>query len=51
MVFLFKIKLDLITRITTDTYYLSGAMANTYTALIKDSLTLIVLVGNMFYQN
>ena len=26
-------------------------MANTYTALIKDSLTLIVLVGNMFYQN
>ncbi len=42
---------SLITRITTDTYYLSGAMANTYTALIKDSLTLIVLVGNMFYQN
>jgi subfamily B ATP-binding cassette protein MsbA len=26
-------------------------MANTYTALIKDSLTLMVLVGNMFYQN
>ena len=42
---------SLITRITTDTYYLSGAMANTYTALIKESLTLIVLVGNMFYQN
>jgi subfamily B ATP-binding cassette protein MsbA len=42
---------SLITRITTDTYYLSGAMGNTYTALIKDSLTLIVLVGNMFYQN
>ncbi len=42
---------SLITRITTDTYYLSGAMANTYTALIKDSLTLIVLIGNMFYQN
>tara|TARA_B100000900_G_scaffold376092_1_gene358623 strand:- start:106 stop:1833 length:1728 start_codon:yes stop_codon:yes gene_type:complete len=42
---------SLITRITTDTYYLSGAMANTYTALIKDSLTLMVLVGNMFYQN
>ena len=42
---------SLITRITTDTYYLSGVMANTYTALIKDSLTLIVLVGNMFYQN
>jgi len=42
---------SLITRITTDTYYLSGAMANTYTALIKDSLTLTVLVGNMFYQN
>ena len=42
---------SLITRITTDTYYLSGAMANTYTALIKDSLTLLVLVGNMFYQN
>ena len=42
---------SLITRITTDTYYLSGAMANTYTTLIKDSLTLIVLVGNMFYQN
>ena len=42
---------SLITRITTDTYYLSGAMSNTYTALIKDSLTLIVLVGNMFYQN
>ncbi len=41
----------LITRITTDTYHLSGAMANTYTALIRDSLTLIVLVGNMFYQN
>ena len=42
---------SLITRITTDTYYLSGAMGNTYTALVKDSLTLIVLVGNMFYQN
>ena len=42
---------SLITRITTDTYYLSGAMANTYTALIKDSLTLMVLIGNMFYQN
>ena len=42
---------SLITRITTDTYYLSGAMASTYTALIKDSLTLLVLVGNMFYQN
>ena len=42
---------SLITRITTDTYYLSGAMSNTYTALIRDSLTLIVLVGNMFYQN
>ena len=42
---------SLITRITTDTYYLSGAMGNTYTALIKDSLTLIVLVGNMFFQN
>ena len=42
---------SLITRITTDTYYLSGAMANTYTALIKDSLTLLVLIGNMFYQN
>ena len=42
---------SLITRITTDTYFLSGAMANTYTALIKDSLTLLVLVGNMFYQN
>tara|TARA_Y100000996_G_scaffold414831_1_gene406973 strand:+ start:355 stop:2082 length:1728 start_codon:yes stop_codon:yes gene_type:complete len=42
---------SLITRITTDTYYLSGAMANTYTALIRDSLTLTVLVGNMFYQN
>ena len=42
---------SLITRITTDTYYLSGAMANTYTALIKDSLTLLVLMGNMFYQN
>ena len=26
-------------------------MANTYTALIKDSLTLLVLIGNMFYQN
>ena len=42
---------SLITRITTDTYYLSGAMAKTYTALIRDSLTLIVLIGNMFYQN
>ena len=42
---------SLITRITTDTYYLNGAMGNTYTALIKDSLTLIVLIGNMFYQN
>ncbi|MDB4233712.1 ABC transporter ATP-binding protein/permease [Alphaproteobacteria bacterium] len=42
---------SLITRITTDTYYLNGAMANTYTSLIKDSLTLFVLVGNMFYQN
>ena len=42
---------SLITRITTDTYYLSGAMANTYTALIKDSLTLLVLIVNMFYQN
>ena len=42
---------SLITRITTDTYFLSGAMANTYTALIKDSLSLLVLVGNMFYQN
>ena len=42
---------SLTTRITTDTYFLSGAMANTYTALIKDSLTLVVLVGNMTYQN
>ena len=42
---------SLITRITTDTYYLSGAMGSTYTALIRDSLTLIVLIGNMFYQN
>jgi len=42
---------SLITRITTDTYYLSGAMANTYTALVKDSLTLLVLCGNMFYQS
>ena len=42
---------SLITRITTDTFYLSGAMATTYTALIKDSLTLVVLCGNMFYQN
>ncbi len=42
---------SLITRITTDTFYLSGAMANTYTALIKDSLTLVVLCGNMFYQS
>ena len=42
---------SLITRITTDTYYLNGAMANTYTSLIKDSLTLFVLVGNMLYQN
>ncbi|MDC1316119.1 ABC transporter transmembrane domain-containing protein, partial [Alphaproteobacteria bacterium] len=42
---------SLITRITTDTYYLNGAMAKTYTSLIKDSLTLIVLIGNMLYQN
>jgi len=42
---------SLITRITTDTYYLSGAMASTYTALVKDSLTLLVLIGNMFYQS
>ena len=42
---------SLITRITTDTYYLNGAMAKTYTALIKDTLTLVVLIGNMFYQN
>ena len=42
---------SLTTRITTDTYFLSGAMANTYTALIKDTLTLIVLIGNMAYQN
>ena len=42
---------SLITRITTDTYYLNGAMASTYTSLIKDSLTLFVLLGNMFYQN
>ena len=42
---------SLITRITTDTYYLSGAMANTYTALVKDSITLLVLCGNMFYQS
>ena len=42
---------SLITRITTDTFYLSGAMASTYTALIRDTLTLIVLIGNMFYQN
>ncbi|MDB9824653.1 ABC transporter ATP-binding protein/permease [Alphaproteobacteria bacterium] len=42
---------SLITRITNDTYYLNGAMANTYTSLIKDSLTLFVLVGNMLYQN
>ncbi len=42
---------SLLTRITTDTFYLSGAMATTYTALIKDSLTLVVLCGNMFYQS
>ena len=42
---------SLITRITTDTFYLSGAMATTYTALIKDSLTLAVLCGNMFFQS
>ena len=39
---------SLITRITTDTYYLS--YTNTYTALIKDSLTLIVLVGICFIK-
>jgi len=40
-----------ISRISTDTLFLNNSMTLIYSSLIKDSLTIIVLVGNMFYQN
>lgn len=40
-----------ISRISTDTLFLNNSMTLIYSSLIRDSLTIIVLVGNMFYQN
>ena len=42
---------NLISRIINDTNYLRIAIIKTITGIIKDSLIIIFLIGNMFYQN
>ena len=40
-----------ISRISTDTLFLNNSMTLIYSSLFRDSMTIIVLIGNMFYQN
>jgi len=40
-----------ISRISTDTLFLNNSMTLIYSSVFRDSMTIIVLIGNMFYQN
>ena len=42
---------NLISRLINDTYYLRIAIVKSVTAVIKDILVIIFLLGNMFYQS
>ena len=42
---------NLISRLINDTYFLRLAIVKTVTGVIKDSLVIIFLLGNMFYQS
>jgi len=42
---------NLISRLINDTYYLRQAIVKSVTAVIKDILVIIFLLGNMFYQS
>ena len=42
---------NLISRLVNDTYYLRMAIVKSVTAVIKDILVIIFLLGNMFYQS
>ena len=42
---------NLISRLINDTYYLRMAIVKSVTAIIKDILVIIFLLGNMFYQS
>lgn len=42
---------NLISRLINDTYFLRMAIVKTVTGVIKDSLVIIFLVGNMIYQS
>ncbi|MDC6447614.1 ABC transporter transmembrane domain-containing protein [Alphaproteobacteria bacterium] len=42
---------SLISRLINDTYYLRSAIVRSVTAVIKDILVIIFLLGNMFYQS
>ena len=42
---------NLISRLINDTYYLRLAIVKSVTAIIKDILVIIFLLGNMFYQS
>ena len=42
---------NLISRLINDTYYLRLAIVKSVTAVIKDILVIIFLLGNMFYQS
>ena len=42
---------NLISRLINDTYFLRIAIIKSVTGVIKDSLVIIFLMGNMFYQN
>jgi subfamily B ATP-binding cassette protein MsbA len=42
---------NLISRLINDTYYLRSAIVKSVTAIIKDILVIIFLLGNMFYQS
>jgi len=42
---------NLISRLINDTYYLRLAIVKSVTAIIKDILVIVFLLGNMFYQS
>ena len=42
---------NLISRLINDTYFLRIAIIKSVTGVIKDSLVIVFLMGNMFYQN
>jgi len=42
---------NLISRLINDTYYLRMAIVKSVTAVIKDILVIVFLLGNMFYQS